>query len=143
MYRNQNYRGFIKVLNRRATEFDTRAKALRALPPNGFRGHASPENFGVLYSQECVFLHFEADFQQPKTSLTNVTEADGVPGSRLEREPEEYTVDQLKRRLKCRGLIKSSGKREDRVQRVRDTPLIQQSSMENGLLSKFFKKILM
>ena len=41
-------RGFIKVLNRRATEFDTRAKnykAPRALPPRGVRGHAPPENF--------------------------------------------------------------------------------------------------
>ena len=41
-------RGFIKVLNRRATEFDTWAKnykAPRALPPRGVRGHAPPENF--------------------------------------------------------------------------------------------------
>ena len=52
-------------------------------------------------------------------SLTVLTEEDGVPGSKFEREPEEYTVDQLKRWLKCRGL-KLSGKREDLVQRVRD-----------------------
>ena len=52
-------------------------------------------------------------------SLTVLTEEDGVPGSKFEREPEEHTVDQLKRWLKCRGL-KSSGKREDLVQRVRD-----------------------
>ena len=50
--------------------------------------------------------------------LTVLTEEDGVPGSKFEREPEEYTVDQLKRWLKCRGL-KLSGKREDLVQRVR------------------------
>lgn len=53
-------------------------------------------------------------------SLTVLTEDDnGVPGSKFEREPEEYTVDQLKRWLKCRGL-KLTGKREDLVQRVRD-----------------------
>ena len=52
-------------------------------------------------------------------SLTVLTEEDGVPGSKFEIEPEEYTVDQLKRWLKCRGL-KLSGKREDLVQRVRD-----------------------
>ena len=52
-------RGFIKVLNRRATEFDTWAK----------NWHAPPENFEILWLQGCVFLHFEAadnDFQQPK-----------------------------------------------------------------------------
>ena len=35
----------------------------------GIRGHASLENFEILWSQGCVFLHFEAagnDFQQPK-----------------------------------------------------------------------------
>ena len=53
-------------------------------------------------------------------SLTVLTEEDGVPGSKFEREPEEYTVDQLKRWLKCRGL-KLRGKREDLVQRVRDS----------------------
>ena len=44
-------------------------KARRALSPRGVRGHAPPENFEILQSQECVFLHFEAadnDFQQPK-----------------------------------------------------------------------------
>ena len=53
-------RGFIKVFNRRATEFDTWAK-----------------NFEILWSQGRVFLHFEAadnDFQQPKkiTFLDNL-----------------------------------------------------------------------
>ena len=50
--------------------------------------------------------------------LTVLTEDDGVSGSKFERTPEEYTADQLKRWLKCRGL-KLSGKREDIVQRVR------------------------
>ena len=47
-------------------------------------------------------------------SLTVLTEEDGVPGSKFERELEEYTVDQLRRWLKL------SGKREDAVQQVRD-----------------------
>ena len=52
-------------------------------------------------------------------SFTVLTDEDGVPGSTFEREPEEYTVEQLKRWLKCRGL-KLSGKRDDLVKRVRD-----------------------
>ena len=50
-------RGFVKVLNRRATEFDTRAKnwqGLRALPPIGVRGHAPPEIL-KFYSRRDVF----------------------------------------------------------------------------------------
>ena len=46
-------------------------------------------------------------------SLTVLTEEDGVPGSKFERQLEEYTVDQLKW-LKC------GGKRENVVQRVSD-----------------------
>ena len=42
--------------------------------------------------------------------LTVLTEDDGVSGFKFERKPEEYTVDQLKRWLKYRGL-KLSGKR--------------------------------
>ena len=44
-------------------------KARRALTTRGVRRHAPPENFEILWSQGCVFLHFEAadnDFQQPK-----------------------------------------------------------------------------
>ena len=41
-------RGFIKVLNRRATEFDTRAKNWQDPPLGGIRGHAPPENFEIL-----------------------------------------------------------------------------------------------
>ena len=37
-------------------------------------------------------------------SFTVLTDEDDVPGSKFEREPEEYTVGQLKRWLKCRGL---------------------------------------
>ena len=44
--------------------------------------------------------------------LTVLTEDDGVSGFKFERKPEEYTVDQLKRWLKYRGL-KLSGERED------------------------------
>ena len=78
--------------------------------------------------------------------LTVLTEDDGVSGFKFERKP-EYTVDQLKRWLKYRGL-KLSGKREDIVQRVRDCvrngnyhTLDPASIVENGLLLKF-KKIL-
>ena len=80
--------------------------------------------------------------------LTVLTEDDGVSGFKFERKP-EYTVDQLKRWLKYRGL-KLSGEREDIVQRVRDCvrngnyhTLDPASIVENGLLLKFFKKILM
>ena len=52
-------------------------------------------------------------------SLTVLTEDDNVPGSKFDRDPQEYTVDQLKRWLKCRGL-KLSGKRHDLVKRVSD-----------------------
>ena len=45
-------------------------------------------------------------------SFTIVTEDDGVPGSKFEKDPENYTVEQLRRWLKCRGL-KQSGKREE------------------------------
>ena len=37
---------------------------------------------------------------------------DGVPGSKFEKESEEYTVDPLKRWLKCGGL-KLNGKRDE------------------------------
>ena len=81
--------------------------------------------------------------------LTVLTEDDGVSGFKFERKPEEYTVDQRKRWLKYRGL-KLSGEREDIVQRVRDCvrngnyhTLDPASIVENGLLLKFFKKILM
>ena len=52
-----------------------------------------------------------------RESFTVLTDDDEVPGSKFEREPEEYTVDQLKRWLKCRGL-KLSGKRDDLVKHV-------------------------
>ena len=81
--------------------------------------------------------------------LTVLTEDDGVSGFKFERKPEEYTRDQLKQWLKYRDL-KLSGKREDIVQRVRDCvrngnyhTLYPASIVENGLLLKFFKKILM
>ena len=50
---------------------------------------------------------------------TMLTENDGVPGSKFESEPANYTVEQLKRWLKCRGL-KQAGKREDLLARVND-----------------------
>lgn len=50
-------------------------------------------------------------------SSTVLTQDDGVPGSKFEREAENYTVDQLRRWLKCIGL-KLCGKRDDLVKRV-------------------------
>ena len=52
-------------------------------------------------------------------SFTVLIEADDVPGSKFEREPGKYTVGQLKRWLKCRGL-KLSGKRDELLKRVSD-----------------------
>ena len=51
--------------------------------------------------------------------FTVLTDEDSVPGSKFEREPEEYTVEQLKRWLKCRGL-KLNGKRDKLLKRVSD-----------------------
>ena len=36
--------------------------------------------------------------------LTVLTESDSVPGSKFEHNPDQYTVEQLKSWLKCRGL---------------------------------------
>ena len=52
-------------------------------------------------------------------SFTVLTDEDCVPGSIFEREPDEYTVEQLKRWLKCRGL-KLSGNCDELVNGVRD-----------------------
>ena len=56
-------------------------------------------------------------------SLTVLTDDDGVPSSVFEREPQEYTVEQLKRWLKCRGL-KLRGKRDELVERVKDCIIV-------------------
>ena len=55
----------------------------------------------------------------PLPSFTVLTDEDDVSGSKFEREPEEYTVGQLKCWLKCRGL-KLSGKRDELLKRVSD-----------------------
>ena len=52
-------------------------------------------------------------------SFTVLSDEDDVPGSKFERGPAEYTVGQLKRRLKCRGLT-LSGKRDELLKRVSD-----------------------
>ena len=49
--------------------------------------------------------------------LTILTESDGVPGLKFEHNPDQYTVEQLKRWLKCRGL-KIGGKRYELKSRV-------------------------
>ena len=50
---------------------------------------------------------------------TIFTQNDGVPGCKFEGEPANYTVEQLERWLKCRG-IKQTVKREDLLVRVKD-----------------------
>ena len=50
-------------------------------------------------------------------SFTVLTDEDRIPGSKFERDPEEYTVDQLKRCLKCRGL-KLNRKQVELLKRV-------------------------
>ena len=50
-------------------------------------------------------------------SLTVLTEDDGVPGSKIEQDPDNYTVEPLKGWLKCRGL-KQCRKRGEIVQHV-------------------------
>ena len=62
--------------------------------------------------------------------LTVLTEDDGVSGFKFERKPEEYTVDQLQRVRDC-------------VRNGNYHTLDPASIVENGLLLKFFKKILM
>ena len=52
-----------------------------------------------------------------RQSFTVLTDKDGVPGSKFERDLEEYTVDQLKRCLKRRGL-KLNGKRDELLEHV-------------------------
>ena len=75
-----------------------------------------------------------------------LTQNDGVPGSKFEQDPENYTNTQLKRWLKCRGL-KLSGKRADLISRVRDclkssNHYVLDSSIDEGkwLQAKILKK---
>lgn len=79
--------------------------------------------------------------------FTVFTDEDDVPGSKFEREPEEYTVGWLKRRLNCRGL-KLSGKRDEVLKRVSDCinsgnrhTLDPRSTMANSSQQKFSKKM--
>ena len=51
--------------------------------------------------------------------VTILTDNDNVPGSKIESDPDNYTVEQLKRWLKCRGL-KQSGRRSVLITRVKD-----------------------
>ena len=52
-----------------------------------------------------------------RQSFTVLTDEDGVPGAKFERDPEEYAVDQLNRCLKRRGL-KLNRKRDELLKRV-------------------------
>ena len=75
-----------------------------------------------------------------------LTQNDGVPGSKFEQDPENYTNTQLKRWLKHRGL-KLSGKRADLISRVRDclksgNQYVLDSSIDEGnwLQAKILKE---
>ena len=52
-------------------------------------------------------------------TATILTENEDVPGPKFESETANYTIEQLKRWLKCRGL-KQAGKREDLLARMND-----------------------
>ena len=54
-----------------------------------------------------------------RKKIVILTEKDEVPDSKFTSCPEDYTVDQLKRWLKCRG-SKQSGKRQELITRVKD-----------------------
>ena len=64
-------------------------------------------------------MTFKASSSTSLLNLTTLTECDAVPGSYFEHDPSNYTAEQLKRWLKCRGL-KQTGKRQVLVQRVSD-----------------------
>ena len=49
-----------------------------------------------------------------RKKIVILTEKDEVPDSKFTSCPEDYTVDQLKRWLKCRG-SKQSGKRQELI----------------------------
>ena len=77
--------------------------------------------------------------------MTILTEDDGVPGSKIEKDPDNYTVKQLKRWLKCRGL-KQTGKREKELYGIVCKGLITGFLMlvlmvENGLQVKLLGKM--
>ena len=63
-----------------------------------------------------------------------LTQNDGVPGSKFEQDPENYTNTQLKRWLKCRGL-KLSGKRADLISRVLENTDLENADLENADLA--------
>ena len=65
-------------------------------------------------------MGYDAPISSSNVSKARIlTQNDGVPGSKFEQDPENYTNTQLKRWLKRRGL-KLSGKRADLISRVRD-----------------------
>ncbi|XP_031556776.1 uncharacterized protein LOC116293487, partial [Actinia tenebrosa] len=63
--------------------------------------------------------NINTSYLNPLKTATNLTENDGVPGSRFDADPGNYTVYQLKRWLKCRDL-KVTGKRSELLARVQD-----------------------
>ena len=94
--------------------------ALRPISKNRFQSVRPPARLRQTNIPSLPFLYIMSS----KTStsslvLTTLTENDDALGSHFEHDLSEYTVEQLKHWLKCRGL-KQSGKRQDLVERVRD-----------------------
>ena len=64
-------RGFNKFLHKWVLKSNRRVylpKAQRVFDPRGVRGHAPPENFEVLDSRRCIFMHFQVYFFAPKST---------------------------------------------------------------------------
>lgn len=77
-------------------------------------------------------------------SFIVLTNEDGAPGSKFEREMEEYTVDQLKPRLKCRLTLNARQASEmcKRLSKDRESSHINPSiNNGNGLQQKFSKEV--
>ena len=65
------YRGFNKFLHKWVLKSNRRVylpKAQRGFDRRGVRGHAPPENFEVLDSRRCIFMHFQVYFFAPKST---------------------------------------------------------------------------
>ena len=78
--------------------------------------------FDPCSDSDKVSCQYRGNDRASLNSLKNdviLTENDGVPGAKFHKSPENYSVQQLKRWLKCRG-IKVSGKRDELIARVLD-----------------------
>ncbi|PFX12900.1 von Willebrand factor D and EGF domain-containing protein [Stylophora pistillata] len=103
--------------------------------PN-YRAHSSPvsvidESDNIGSCSTTGDPHYGSLFLQ---NVAILTENDGVPGSKFKIDPENDTVEQLKRWLKCRG-IKQGGKRCDLVKVYMRRLIASLHCHSTGLLS--------